>query len=54
MFFDKKGNIKGDGIVPKTSQQYVNYPNTVQKEIEATHATSFKIGIEIAKKIIQF
>lgn len=53
-YLDKKVGIKGDGIVPKTSQQYISYSNTIKEEIKATHATSLKIGVAIVKKVIQF
>lgn len=50
-YLDEKGEINGDGIVPKTSQQSISYSNTIEKEIEASHATSLDIGIEIIKKL---
>lgn len=49
-YLDEMAKIKGDGIVPKASQQYLSYSNTIEVEIEATHATSLKIGVEIVKK----
>lgn len=53
-YWDKKSGITGDGIVPNSSQQALCYPNTIEVEIEATHATSLNIGIEETKKIIRF
>lgn len=52
MYLDKKGYIQGDGIAPSSSQRYANYTNTIQKEIYATHATAFDIGVELAKNYL--
>lgn len=52
-YLDKKGEINGDGIVPKTSQQSVSYSNTVLKNIDATHATSLEIGVGIVKELFK-
>lgn len=52
-YLDEKLGIKGDGIVPKASQQCLLYSNTIEIEIEATHATSLKSGVKIAKEIMQ-
>lgn len=53
IYFDKKAEIEGDGIVPKTSQ-CISYSNTIEVEIEATHATSLRIGIELVKKLFNY
>ena len=50
-YLNEKGEINGDGIVPKTSQKSISYSNTIEKEIEATHATSLEIGVEIVKEL---
>lgn len=47
MNLNENQQINGDGIIPVISQK-INYPGTKQMEIEATHATSFPKGIEIA------
>lgn len=53
MCLDKSAGIDGDGIVPKASQQSLSYPNTIEIEIEATHATSMNKGVEEAKKYLR-
>ena len=53
-YLDKKASINGDGIVSKLSQQFLTFPNTIEVEIEATHATSLKKGIKIAKRLLNF
>lgn len=52
MYLNEIANIQGDGIAPASSQRYVNYSNTIQEEIYATHATSFNISVEIAKSYL--
>lgn len=52
-YIDKKGNIQGDGITPKTSQQF-SVEGTITHYIEAVHPHSWEIGIEIAKQYIPY
>ncbi len=53
-YLDKRGEINGDGIVSKTSQQSLSYSNTMEKDIKATHATSLELGTEILKELSIF
>lgn len=46
IYLDEKAGIQGDGIVPKSSQHAPSYSNTIEKEIEAIHPASLKIGLE--------
>lgn len=50
-YINDKYSINGDGIVPLESQ-LMEYENTIQIFIDASHATSMEKGIEIAKKYI--
>lgn len=52
-YLDKQAEIYGDGIVSETSQS-LSYPNTITKEIEATHAASLEMGIDIAKEMMTY
>ncbi len=49
-YLDKKLEINGDGIVPFESQKLI-HSNTIEIQIEATHASSMQKGIEILKKV---
>lgn len=53
-YFDKRAEVNGDGIVPQASQQYVSYANSIEDVIEASHATSFNIGVEKVKELLGF
>lgn len=50
-YINDKYSINGDGIVPLESQ-LMEYENTIQIFIEASHATSMEKGIEVAKQYI--
>lgn len=50
-YINDKYSINGDGIVPLESQ-LMEYENTIQIFIEASHATSIEKGIEVAKQYI--
>lgn len=50
-YINDKYSINGDGIVPLESQ-LIEYENTIQIFIDASHATSMEKGIEIAKQYI--
>lgn len=45
-YLDKKLEINGDGIISFDSQKIL-YPNTIEIQIEATHAYSMQKGIEM-------
>jgi len=50
-YINNKYSINGDGIVPLESQ-LMEYENTIQLFIDASHATSMEKGIEVAKQYI--
>ena len=50
-YINDKYSINGDGIVPLESQ-LMEYENTIQIFIDASHATSMGKGIEVAKQYI--
>lgn len=52
-YLDEVAMIRGDGIVPKSSQQGINYENTIEIVIEATHASSLQKGWEIAEELVK-
>ncbi len=52
-YINDKYSIDGDGIVPLESQ-LMEYENTIQILIEASHATSMEKGIEVAKQYIPY
>lgn len=49
-YLDKKGEIQGDGIVPKKSQQ-IFLKGTIQIEVNATHATAMQKAIDFVTKM---
>lgn len=51
-YLDKRGKISGDGVVPKISQQSISYSNTISEDIDAIHATSLEMGLEIVKELL--
>ena len=50
-YINNKYSINGDGIVPLEAQ-LMEYENTIQVFIEASHSTSMEQGIEVAKQYL--
>lgn len=50
-YLNNKGNINGDGIVPKQSQK-LSISNTIEIEIDSTHSDSFSKGLKIVKSYL--